>query len=322
MNLIAHVSNGLRSLIVIGFMMLLSPLNAANGESLHDANNAAFFASINGLSNSSSPTVPLVNKRVEVLSAVLLNTPYMDGSLGEGSQGKYDKDPLVRFDLFDCTTYVETVLAGALSQSSGEFMTQLLKLRYKNGEVSFTLRNHFPSIDWIPNNQANLLDITHLIAGDSLAYAHTIIDKPSWYKNLRKTRLKCSDANSVDCDNLLEQMRSEGDGFSAQAVSTPYVPLTSLYRNNGTLVNQALLDRIPSGSVINMVRPDWPIKALIGTNMNISHQGIAIRNDGKLYIRHASLENLKVMDVGFVDYFARYSETSSLKGFNVLELQL
>jgi hypothetical protein len=66
-----------------------------------------------------------------------------------------------------------------------------------------------------------------------------------------------------------------------------------------------------------MVRPDWPLKQWIGTNMNVSHQGIVIRKDGVLYLRHASLTYKKVIDESFVDYFSQYSPESSLKGFNV-----
>ena len=72
-----------------------------------------------------------------------LGVPYMNSPLGEGVMP--DSDPLIRFDAFDCTTFVETVLAG------GD-VNKLNKIRYKNGNVGFLNRNHFIESDWLINN--------------------------------------------------------------------------------------------------------------------------------------------------------------------------
>jgi hypothetical protein len=295
---------------------------AVSAESdLHALNERSFYAVIETdlpMSNASSLTL---SRKIEALSEVLLNAGYLDGSLGEDAQGKYDKDPLVRFDVFDCTTFVEAVLAGALSETVADFMPNLMKLRYKDGLVSFVSRNHFPSLDWIPNNQNVLADITKLIAGKSLAFAKTTIDKPAWYNALGYERLSCADESSERCRLLLAQLHDEGRAFKAQGVTTPYVPLSALSLDDGVTINQALLDRIPSGSVINMVRPNWQLKDVIGTNMNVSHQAIAIRKNGELYLRHASQTHMNVMDVGLLEYFSQYTSASSLKGFNVQVLK-
>jgi hypothetical protein len=52
---------------------------------------------------------------------------------------------------FDCVTYMETVLALALTRSVEEFLDLLRRLRYKNGVVEWRCRNHYMS-DWIRNN--------------------------------------------------------------------------------------------------------------------------------------------------------------------------
>ena len=289
-------------------------------ESLNAANKAAFFATLN-TNNTASETASLPNHlKIEYLSATLLNAPYVDGSLGEGEQGKYDKDPLVRFDVFDCTTYVEAVLAGALSNSQEDFMPNLMKLRYKEGKVSFVTRNHFPSADWIPNNQDLLIDITDQVAGSLIAIAKTVIDKPAWYQKMTEDRLQCEDESSIACRTLLNQLQAEGKSFLPESVETPYTPLTALYLDDHS-ANLSLLDRIPSGSIISMVRPNWDIKKWIGTNMNVSHQSIAIRKGDTLFLRHASQTHKKVMDVDFLEYFAQYKPTSSLQGFNIQALR-
>src|ERR1035437_2644460 len=47
------------------------------------------------------------------VSAALLGKPYQLGPLGEGKFGAEDPDPLYRLDAFDCTTFIETVMANA-----------------------------------------------------------------------------------------------------------------------------------------------------------------------------------------------------------------
>lgn len=312
-------------------------------DNLDSSYQSSFYGVIESNQHADSSSISLSSsialtpeKRIEALSKVFMGAPYAGGTLGEGEQGQYDKDPLVRFGEFDCTTYVETILAGAMSSSVDDFMPNLMNLRYKNGDVTFTSRNHFPSLDWIPNNQDKLEEITNIVAQSALMSATTTIDKTSWYQKMEKKNLHCDDDLSAYCDALLAQLHKEGDAFLPEIATIDYVPLTALYSEvdgidgddinidtptKGKETDQSLLDRIPSGSVITMVRPDWALKKWIGTNMNVSHQGLAIRKDGKLFLRHASVLYQKVIDEDFVDYFSRYSTASSLKGFNVQVLR-
>ena len=271
-------------------------------------------------SNSSRSNSTRYAEKIEALSRVLLGSVYVGGSVGEGEEGIYDKDPLVRFDVFDCTTYVETILAGAMSATSDEFERNLMRLRYKEGSVSFVSRNHFPSVDWLPNNQDKLVDITSSVAGGTVSMAKTIIDKAAWYQRIGDDVIHCDAALSSDCLTLLTRLQAEGNAFVPEPAFLSYIPLRNVFLGENKRTNQALLDRIPSGSVINMVRPDWPLKQWIGTNMNVSHQGIAIRKNGVLFLRHASVVHKKVLDENFVDYFSGYSASSTLKGFNVQRL--
>lgn len=253
-------------------------------------------------------------QRIVQLSASLLGAPYVDGNLGEGEFGQYDRDPLYRFDVFDCTTYVETVLAGAISASVSDFAYNMQKIRYQDGQVSFVTRNHFASADWIPNNQWLLKDITADVGQDQTSYAITQINKPAWYAAMKEDRLQ-NLPDSVNKQERLEKLRHEGQAFQAQTVHTAYVPLTALFR--GDHINQALLDRIPNGSIISMVRPDYDVTQWIGTNLNITHQSIALRKDGQLFLRHASQLKKEVTDEDFVAYFEKYRSSATLKGFNV-----
>ena len=69
-----------------------------------------------------------------------LGTKYLIDPLGE--EKTPDKDPLIRYDAFDCMTFVETCLA------NGD-VEKLNKIRYKNGKIGLLNRNHFVETDWL-----------------------------------------------------------------------------------------------------------------------------------------------------------------------------
>ena len=81
-----------------------------------------------------------------------LGTPYADGPLGEGPEGKYDKDPLIDLTRVDCVTFVEQTIALAASASYETALETLRGIRYQDGQTSFESRNHFMISDWIANN--------------------------------------------------------------------------------------------------------------------------------------------------------------------------
>lgn len=100
-----------------------------------------------------------------------LGVKYQDSPLGE--EMPPDNDPIIRFDAFDCTTFVETVLADSDKE-------KLNRIRYKNGQVGFLNRNHFIETDWIQNN-------SDIVENVSKKYAETqirtvVIDKSNWFK--------------------------------------------------------------------------------------------------------------------------------------------
>jgi len=97
----------------------------------------------------------------------------MDNPLGEKQHP--DTDPLIRTDAFDCTTFVETVLAG-------EDEKKLTDIRYKNGDVKFINRNHFIEYDWLYNNK-NIVENVSGLYGET-AIRSVDIDKKRWFKRI------------------------------------------------------------------------------------------------------------------------------------------
>lgn len=98
-------------------------------------------------------------KRIESISAQFLDRPYLTNSL----IGSVDvpEQLTIRLDGFDCVTYMETVLAMALSETTEQFIENLIRIRYQNGEVEWRKRNHY-MVDWWRNNerQGRLKNIT------------------------------------------------------------------------------------------------------------------------------------------------------------------
>lgn len=133
-----------------------------------------------------------------------MGAKYIRDPLGE--EKGYDKDPLIRTDAFDCTTYVETVLA------DGD-VNNLNLIRYKNGEIDFLNRNHFIETDWLQNNASRVVN-----ASEKYGKTHTrrvTIDKRAWLKKIHK----------IDAD------------FTPETVSVKYIP----YKNLEQIDNDKML---------------------------------------------------------------------------------
>lgn len=104
-----------------------------------------------------------------------LGAKYIRDPLGE--EKAPDTDPLIRTDAFDCTTFVETVMAGGDKSN-------LNQIRYKNGEIDFMNRNHFIETDWLQNNSNRVENVSAQYG--KTATRRLTIDKAGWLKKIHK----------------------------------------------------------------------------------------------------------------------------------------
>lgn len=81
--------------------------------------------------------------RVKAHSAPWLGLPYTDGPLGEA--GGPDPDPVVRYDTFDCLTFVEEVLA--LSMATDPVNVQAVRMGLADGTIDAIATDHAPHAD-------------------------------------------------------------------------------------------------------------------------------------------------------------------------------
>ncbi len=216
-----------------------------------------------------------------------------------------DNAPLVPKD-FNCTTYVETVAAFAKSDRPEDFASKLTSIRYSGGEFTFAHRNHFPEVDWIPNNvrAGNLTDITAQVAQASGVTAKTEtkeIRRHEWLATLTK-------GNKVS-RNLASAAEKKWPATAKAEVK--YIELGSLSK---------VMSHIPNGTVINIVHQDAARKPVL-----ISHQGFVIQENGKTYMRHSSTQG-DVKQAPLDEYIAKLSKSQEKKsswpliGFNLNQI--
>lgn len=259
--------------------------------------------------------------RIQYFSHLFLGKPYALTALGEGSHGKFDQAPLYRFDAFDCQTYVETVLALALSDSPSHFKHCMKTIRYAHGKIDYVQRHHFTSPDWNELNQQQgyLRDITTTFLdqnqNSNVRYAETIIHPANWYQHFKQDKIRLCSATSAEAEDKLHQLQHLGKFLPAKISRLPYLPIEALITKDKN--SQYLLDQIPSGAIIEIVRPNWDLTQAIGTHLNVSHIGFAIREHGKLYFYQASSLTNKVCKSLLIDYLISMRSQPTIKGINI-----
>jgi hypothetical protein len=87
--------------------------------------------------------------RLRALTERFLGRPYLAFPLVGGADRA--EELVTRLDCFDCVTFVESMVALALSTRPADFPKRLVELRYLDGRVSWETRNHYWT-SWIRRN--------------------------------------------------------------------------------------------------------------------------------------------------------------------------
>lgn len=240
------------------------------------------------------------------------------GPLGEGRLGKYDQDPIYRFDLFDCTTFVETVIALANSNSLVEFQKHIKKIRYIDGEVSYINRKHIMSDTWIPKNQKDgfFQDVSYMFDQKYQNSVNAVIDYGGWLRMHSVDRLKV-DGSDIEKNELLKRLSKSGEVFLKKEIKMNYLSIDKLLMDPNSFEPLNPNDTY----VLNIVRPNWPLKEFIGTDLLVSHQGLVFWEDGELRLVHASTEGA-VKSESLIEYLSQYQQHPLVKGVSFLRITL
>lgn len=212
-------------------------------------------------------TLP-VNERIPVIARFFLDVPYKSNTLNVTK----DELPVINLQELDCVTFVENVLALSYlpsydDQSSDAFVENIVKLRYRNGEIEdYASRLHYSS-DWLYEMQGQhfLTDITQFAGGMSF-------QPDIYFMSKNYTRYPPIEKDK----KLLAKIKAIETAINKRTYY--YIPKVK--------INEAC-NKIKDGDVI-----------LITTNikgLDTSHLGFALKQGGKTYLLHASSKGKKVM---------------------------
>lgn len=246
-------------------------------------------------------------QRALKISERFLGKPYKGDVCGEGESGIYDKDPQSCFTSFDCTTYVEAVLA--LARSSGEtetscsadFWKNLRDIKYCDGsEPTFKNRNHFVEIQWCNNlnKKGYLKDVTVELFPEA-PERRKWINTDTWIGDKISSIKANADLSDEEKEAQILELQKISPNFAdkEQLGKLNYIPLSSLLapEMQTKLKAETLL-------VFNLIKNEHSKTSKIP--VMVSHQGFLINKDGVLFIRHASPSKGSegVRDVPFNEY--------------------
>jgi hypothetical protein len=211
-------------------------------------------------------------ERIEQASRHLLGQPYRAHPLIGSAE--LPEVFTVSLDGFDCVTYIETVLGLALAGTAERCVAVMRRIRYREGRVDWTRRNHYMS-GWIAGNaRAGFLARAPLGAA-SVVRARTLNAVPGlparrvWLRCLPKHDFwRVRDAVRTGDVICFASTRSNLDVFHAGIAvwSQGELRLRHASRSQGRVVEQALagfLERNTMAGVI-VARPVAPRAAARG----------------------------------------------------------
>lgn len=230
--------------------------------------------------------------QMKELTIPLLGMEYLVDAAGEEKEP--DLDPIVRYDAFDCLTFVEEAMALAIGDDLNDAARIRQELRYQGKEVSYDERNHFMLSQWIPNaiDKGYLVDITHEI-GETHLVSKTI-QSQTWahWRGRHKYPFK------------IEQ-------YPTGTYNLGVLSLDSAIEN---------VEKIPEGSLVVVIRQNKDYNPLL-----ITHLGFVVKySKTDIRIRHATrMAGGTVKDnylTWYLDYI-RYYNRWPVEGVIILEPQ-
>jgi len=195
--------------------------------------------------------VPDLRMRVADLARKNLGQPYELYLLGEFPYEVVDDQPLFELGKSDCVVFVEHTYAMALSRSWSEFFWMLQRIRYKDGIIGVTTRNHYTEQDWDRENAWLVTDASAELAGDRAVTYEMKVDRQRFFRNRYKLEA----------------------AFPVQTTTEVFVP------------KEAVADVLPSlrdGDLVNVISKK-------GTDHWASHVGLVVTApDGTRHFLHSS----------------------------------
>jgi len=205
---------------------------------------------------------------LDSLAREFINTPYAAHTLENGQ----DENLVINLHQFDCTTFVETCLALKQTLNLPEatfknYARQLKNIRYRNGELNgYTSRLHYFS-EWIANNieKGYVKDVTSKYG--SIPYQKEI--------NFMSTHPDAYPQLKADT-TLIKHIIEAEEQLSNQTFY--YIPKEEI---------ASIENEIESGLIVAFTTHI--------DGLDVVHNGITTKKNGKTYMIHASSDAGKVV---------------------------
>jgi hypothetical protein len=216
-----------------------------------------------------------------------LGTPYVAQTLENGAA----ENLIINLRELDCTTYAENVLALTRTLKSDEpgfdrFIRELEYIRYRSGKRDgYLSRLHYFS-EWISDNQEKktVRDVAGEIAGISYPNQVNFMSRhPDSYPVLKEN------------PRLIEALKMDETLISGRQAW--YIPKDRIAEFG---------DKLNNGDIIALATP---IEGL-----DVTHVGIVVKKEGRIYMLHASSKEMKVVltTETLVEYLQKSKSTSGI----------
>lgn len=207
----------------------------------------AFFATVGA--------APLGQRLAVWADLAAVDAEYVGDPLGEGPGATPDPGPLSDFAHVDCVTYVEQVLALALSPDAANLPDTLRRIRYRDGRIDYRSRNHYFVSDWLPANSWCVRDVTAEVGAGVTETMTKTISRKAFFAG-----------KGITCD------------LPDERATTPYIPREQVGK---------VLGKLKEGDIVIFVISTPGIIA--------GHVGLLRVKDGVPYVQHASLSEKRVI---------------------------
>ena len=201
-------------------------------------------------------------EKIDIISSYFLDTPYVADRMVGSNDMK--EELVIDLEGLDCFTYLDYLEAFRRSTNEAEFIQNLEKVRYIDGQVDYLKRKHFYS-DWYTENT--------VIATD-------LLTKDGQYKDIVATDVVGLNDNGKGGSYIPNLETRERD--------INYVP------RDGITVE--FLKTLQNGDYIGLRREI--------AGLDVTHTGLIIQKEDGTYMRHASSSKStrKVVDQLLTDY--------------------
>jgi hypothetical protein len=216
-----------------------------------------------------------------------LNTPYVAKTLDKTKEEKL----VVNLHQLDCTTFAENCLALARTVKSAhpdskQFCSELERIRYRNGKLDgYASRLHYFS-EWILDNETrkNVQSMAHQMGGKLLPITLNYMSThPQEYPQL------------INDPATTAQIKAIEEKVSAQQFF--YISTNQF---------ESIEGQVKDGDIVTLTTTI--------PGIDVSHVGILLKKDGRVYLLHASSSVMKVVvsSEPFSQYLAKSKKTTGV----------